>query len=337
LFYKEATMNILFDNKPARTMQWLLMLFAFALLSGMTACSKDEENGAPGPDVPDVINLPAGFRPEGVAISGTSLFVGSIPSGRVFKADITTGQGRVLVNPTTPPLPGFPSRSAVGLKVDERGRLFVAGGATGQAYVYDAGTGADIVAYTLATGTTFINDVTLAPDAAWFTDSRKPVLFKVPIRSDGTLGAQATVTPLALTGDFAFVEGVNNANGIAATPDGSTLIIVQSSTGKLFTVNPVTGATREIGLGAEVMTNGDGILLQGRTLYVVQNRLNQVAKIALSEDLATGTVLGRTTSPAFDVPTTVAASDGSLYLPNARFGIAYPDTADYAVVRINKP
>jgi hypothetical protein len=159
----------------------------------------------------------------------------------------------------------------------------------------------------------------------------------VPINSDGTLGAQATITPLALTGDFVFVEGVNNANGIAATPDGAILIIVQSSTGKLFTVNPASGATREINLGAESMTNGDGILLQGQTLYVVQNRLNQVAMIALSADLASGTVTGRTTSPAFDVPTTVAASDGSLYLPNARFGIVNPDTADYAVVRINKP
>jgi len=279
---------------------------------------------------PDVIPLPTGFRPEGIAISGTSLFVGSIPSGRVFKADIATGQGSVFVDPPT-------GRSAIGLKVDGRGRLFVAGGATGQAYVYDAGTGADIAVYSLATGTTFINDVTLAPDAAWFTDSRNPVLYKVPIGTDGTLGAQAAITPLTLTGDFVFVEGVNNANGIAATPDGATLIIVQSSTGKLFTVNPATGATREINLGAEIMTNGDGILLQGQTLYVVQNRLNQVAMIALSADLASGTVTGRTTSPAFDVPTTVAASGGSLYLPNARFGIANADTADYAVVRINKP
>jgi sugar lactone lactonase YvrE len=277
---------------------------------------------------PDVIALPTGFRPEGVAISGTSLFVGSIPSGRVFKADITTGQGQVFISPAA-------GRSSIGMKVDGRGRLFVAGGATGQAYVYDAGTGADIAVYSLATGTTFINDVTLAPDAAWFTDSRNPVLYKVPISSDGTLGAQATVTPLTLTGDFVFVAGQNNANGIAATPDGTTLIIV--SVGKLFTVNPDTGVTKEILLGGENVTNGDGILLQGQTLFVVQNRLNQVAVIALSADLTTGTVTTRVTSPAFDVPTTVAASNGSLYLPNARFGIADPDLADYAVVRINKP
>jgi hypothetical protein len=34
-------------------------------------------------------------------------------------------------------------------------------------------------------------------------------------------------------GDSAYPAG-NNANGIAATPDGRGLIIVQSNTGKLF-------------------------------------------------------------------------------------------------------
>jgi len=326
-------MNILHFEKPSRNIQWLL-LFGLAFLSGIAACGSDDDKGTQAPIVivsqpTSSMALPAGFRPEGIAISGTSLFVGSIPSGRVFKADITTGQGQVFINPAA-------GRSAIGLKVDGRGRLFVAGGATGQAYVYDAGTGTDIAVYSLATGTTFINDVTLAADAAWFTDSRNPVLYKVPIGSDGTLGA--TVTPLTLSGDFVFVEGVNNANGIAATPDGATLIIVQSSTGKLFTVNSATGATREISLGAESVVNGDGILLQGQTLYVVQNRSNQVAVIALSADLASGTVTQLVTCPtAFDVPTTVAASNGSLYLPNARFGIANADTAEYSVVGIDKP
>ena len=36
----------------------------------------------------------------------------------------------------------------------------------------------------------------------------------------------------------------------------------------------------------------------------------------------------------FDVPTTVAAYRGSLYLPNARFGNASPTTADYWVTRL---
>ena len=69
-------------------------------------------------------------------------------------------------------------------------------------------------------------------------------------------------------------------NGIDATPNGKTLLIVQSGTGRLFTVSP-TGVTRAIALtGGESVPNGDGILLDGRTLYVAQNQLNLVAKIS---------------------------------------------------------
>jgi sugar lactone lactonase YvrE len=228
------------------------------------------------------------------------------------------------------------------MKVDGRGRLFVAGGQKGQAYVYDAETGDDITLYTLATGTTFINDVIVTPNAAWFTDSSNPFLYKVPINADGSLGTPSSVSALALSGDMHFVAGQFNSNGIAATPDGATLIIVQSNTGKLFTVNPATGATKEIILRTadnkpDNVVNGDGILLQDQTLFVVQNQQNSIAKIALSADFSAGTVVGRVSGPGFDVPTTIAASDGSLYLVNARFGVASPDTAAYSVFRIDKP
>ena len=309
------------------TKSFLALVTILALLSGVAACGGND-SGFPAPDV---IPLPTGFRPEGVAISGTSLFVGAIPTGRIFRADIPTGQGQILVEPPA-------GRNAIGLKVDDGGRLFVAGGETGQAYVYDAATGADLAVFNLAAGITFINDVTLTPLAAWFTDSRNPILYRLPVNANGSPGNQASITSLALTGDFVFVAGETNANGIAATPDGTRLIIVQSNTGKLFTVDTDTGVTAEIVLaGGETVINGDGILLEGDTLFVVQNRLNQLAVIVLSPDLATGTVNRRITHPAFDVPTTVAADNGSLYLVNARFGIASPDTAGYTVVRIDKP
>ena len=307
-------------------LQSMLFALGLAFLMGLAACSSSDTV-----DPSDVIPLPDGFQPEGIAISGTKLFTGSIPTGRIFRADITTRQGKVLVDA------GAAGRSAIGMKVDDRGRLFVAGGQKGKAYVYDAETGDDIALFTLATGTTFINDVIVTANAAWFTDSSKPFLYKVPINADGSLGTQSSVFALALSGDMNFVEGQFNANGIAATPDGATLIIVQSNTGKLFTVNPVTGATKDILLGGDNVANGDGILLQGQTLFVVQNQQNSIAKIALSADFSAGTVTGRVSSPGLDVPTTVAASDGSLYLVNARFGAVNPDTAAYSVVRIDKP
>ena len=52
---------------------------------------------------------------------------------------------------------------------------------------------------------------------------------------------------------------------------------------------------------------------------MVQNRLNQVAVVKLNRRGTAGQLVDTLTSPEFDVPTTVAAYKGSLYLPNARF------------------
>ena len=73
--------------------------------------------------------------------------------------------------------------------------------------------------------------------AAYFTDSRNAVLY-VYDRGAGT------VSTLPLGGDYAHEPGQFNANGIAATPNGKRLIIVQSNTGKLFTRRPEDGRAR---------------------------------------------------------------------------------------------
>jgi hypothetical protein len=85
------------------------------------------------------------------------------------------------------------------------------------------------------------------------------------------------------------------------------------------------------------VVNGDGLLLSGRTLYVVQNRLNTVAVIELNRRGTAGTVEQRVTDPRFDVPTTVAKFGNRLYLPNARFGTPSPETATYNAVAIPRP
>ena len=171
---------------------------------------------------------------------------------------------------------------------------------------------------------TFINDVVLTPDGAYYTDSRSAVLFHLPLGRHGRLPAQDEVRQIPLSGDWApNAEGVApSANGIARTPDGRALIVVASNFGALFRVDPRTGVATAIDLGGETVVNGDGLLLDGRTLYVVQNRLNTVAVIRLNHRGTAGTVEQRVTDPRFDVPTTVAAFGDRLYLPNARFGIA---------------
>jgi sugar lactone lactonase YvrE len=178
-----------------------------------------------------------------------------------------------------------------------------------------------------------VNDVIVTREAAWFTESMGAVLYKVPIAPDGTLGSQADVEVVPLTGDFTFAPGFN-VNGIDATPRGDTLVVVQSNLGRLYTVDADTGEARLIDLtGGDVML-GDGILLDGRTLYVVQNRLNRVAVVKLSRDRSAGTITGFLSDPDLDVPTTIAEFGRALYAVNARFGIMNPAEASFSVVRL---
>jgi sugar lactone lactonase YvrE len=304
--------------------RWTLLVVA-----GLAAAATFVVPSAANTSFPTKINLPNGFAPEGIAIGrGSTFYVGSIPTGAVYRGSLRTGDGAVLV----PPQDG---RAAIGIAYDRRHRLFVAGGPTGRAFVYDAGAGANVAEYELAETPpgTFVNDVALARGGAYFTDSIQRVLYRVPIAANGRLGATAETIPI--TGDLVYEDGFN-VNGIDATPDGKTLVLVQSNTGELFTADPATGVTREIDLGGATVTMGDGILLDGRTLYVVRNRINLIAVVRLAPDLRSGAVVGEITSPAFRVPTTIDDLGRRLWAVNARFGTPVTPDTEYEVVQVRK-
>jgi sugar lactone lactonase YvrE len=297
------------------------MLGLSGLLLGGAAAPASAEHQ---PRFPSRIELPNGFQPEGIAIdpAGTAYF-GSRVDGDIYAVDLASGRGEVLSQ--------GPGTASLGMKTDQRGRLFVAGAAGGNGRVIDTRTGEVLASYTFTTATpTFVNDVVLGMDAAWFTDSRQPVLYQVPLGHHGELPSQSAVRTIPLSGDYVHNPTLNNGNGISLTPDGRSLIIVQSATGFLFKVDPRTGVTKRIDLGVDaagrpvLMTNGDGLLLCGDTLYVVQNRLNKIAVVDLDKSATSGRVVGEITSTDFDVPTTVAAFGNRLYLPNARFSVLLP-------------
>lgn len=270
---------------------------------------------------PDRIDLPDGWQPEGIATGqGHELFVGSIPTGAVWRVNARTGEGEQLVQ-------GGAGRAAIGLKADGRGRLFVAGGPTGKAFVYDTRSGAELAALGLAPegAATFVNDVVLTRDAAYFTDSQRPVLYVVDTDLSGA-------RELPLVG-FVMAPGFN-LNGIVASPDGRTLIAVQSATGKLWRIDAATGSARPVDLGGAELVNGDGLLLHGRTLYVVQNRDNVISVVRLDRGLASGEVVDSITDEDFAVPTTIARFGGSLYAVNARFGTPPTPQTDYWITRV---
>jgi sugar lactone lactonase YvrE len=268
---------------------------------------------------PSTIPLPNGWQPEGIAAGrGTTFYVGSIPTGSIYRGDFRTGQGAPFITVT--------GRAATGLKF-ARNRLYVSGAGTGKAFVYDAGSGGLLKEYQLAPGApTFINDVVVTRDGAFFTDSMRAVIYRVP--TDLT-NAQT----IPLTGDFQLVAGFN-LNGIDATANGKWLIAVQTNTGKLFRIDRDTGATRAIDLGGTLLTNGDGILLQGHTLYVVQNQNNRVAVVRLQGDFTQGQVVRYLTDPNLDVPTTIARHGRFLYAVNARFTTPATPSTTYSVVQL---
>jgi sugar lactone lactonase YvrE len=269
---------------------------------------------------PARIALPRGWQPEGIAAgTGNTLYVGSIPTGAVARVDARTGRTRVLVA-------GRRGRAATGLKA-AGGRLFVAGAGTGRAWVYSARTGRQIAAFRLAPSgaDTFVNDVVVTPQGAWFTDSRRMVLYRVPRDLSGPRTLNLTGIP---------EHAGNNLNGIVATPDGRTLIAVQTNAGRLWRIDPRSGAATAIDLGGATVDNGDGLLLAGRTLYVVRNRDNRIAVVRLSAGLTSGRVAKTIASRNFDVPTTVARIGNNLFAVNARFGTTGTANTPYWIARV---
>jgi len=267
--------------------------------------------------LPETIDAPAGFALEGVAAGqGRTFYVGSLADGRIARGDVRKGTMEVFVSaPVMVP--------AVGLKADQRhDLLWVAGGPSGKAAVYDLETGAAVADLTLTGPGAFINDVTVTRDAAWFTDSRSAVLHKVPVGRKGAVGQPVTVP---LSGPAAaVVAGQFNLNGITASADGKTLIAVNSFKGELYAIDAATGASTLIDLGGASVAGGDGILLVGRTLYVLQNggapgTANQIVVIDLNLKRSKGEVERTITSPLFETATTVALVGDVLVAANAQF------------------
>ena len=80
------------------------------------------------------------------------------------------------------------------------------------------------------------------------------------------------------------------------------------------------------------MPNVDGIVLEGRRLWAVQNT-NQVTRIRLGRHLRSGVVDKVITSALFQTPSTAARFGSLLAVVNAKFDTGIPPTADqYEVV-----
>ncbi|MDR6912694.1 Cu-Zn family superoxide dismutase [Rhodococcus fascians] len=329
-----------------RALQVLPVVAAATLLLGAcgssdpepTPASNPTESSAPsspapssvsassGPSNAGVYNLPGtGVFPEGITAADDTFYVTSTSDGAVFRG--TVGSPDVSVF-----LPGGADgrTGAAGIDtaddddlIDRASYLVIAGGATGKVWVYDRGTGG--LAATFANGlgadATFLNDVAIADNGdAYVTDSRSPVLYRIPFEQmmagvqDGPLETFASFdgTP------FVYGEGFNT-NGIVENDNESALIVVQSSTGNLYRIDKTSKEVTQVDLGGATLTNGDGMEMDDDTLYVVRNRDGLISKVDLDDDGRRGSVTGEITDPSFAYPTTVAAVDDRLLVVNSQF------------------
>jgi sugar lactone lactonase YvrE len=298
-------------------------------------------------DFPARIPLPAGFGPEGIAVGrGSTYFVGaglgSSPDvlGQILAGDLReSGTPKQLVAPAKKP--------ALGMKFDSKSNLlFVAGGSSGTGRVYNADTGTEVASFQFQVPVpngprnTNVNDVIVTKDAAWFTDSLKPTLYRVALGQQGLPEKVFRSIPLPQA-DFELAtktcEAGARANGVAADPSGKHLIIGNSNRGQLFLMDTGTFSVEQIGLTGGDVCNADGLLLDGKTLFVVQNTNNRIAVVEMSPDFKSGKITRHITEPFASnpdtkVPTTIAEFGDSLFAVTA--GFAKPDT-DF-VVRMPK-
>ena len=272
---------------------------------------------------PDLIPLPANFGPEGIAVgNGSTFYVGSLAAstrGQILVGDLRTGEFAELV--------ASDGVNATGMKHDPRSNLlFVARSTSGMGTIFDAATGDVVASYQFKTAPTFINDVVITREAAYFTDTQAPFLYRVAL---GPAGAPATEA------EIISLPAAFRTNGIAATPNGEDLFVVSGA--QLYRLDTATYTPTLVDLGGDTLPNADGLLLDGKTLYVVQNFLHRIAVVELSSNYLSGEIARFITEPfasndATKVPTTIARFGDALYAVTAGFAAPSPDF----VVRLSK-
>ena len=290
------------------------------------------------PGAPETVPLPDGIRPEGITSGpGTTFYVGSLADGRIVTGDLLTASVSVL-------LPGAAGRQLRGLYRDARSGLVWAAGNIGtpgqvgfeaRVWAVDGASGA-VVANVLVRDALFLNDLVATDDAVWVTDSRVDRLTKIAVTADG-LPTGAAPAFVLLGGAWPPSGGATNANGIRELPDGS-LVLNSSRTGGLFQVDRATGRAVAIPVkGGPALVGGDGLEIDGTTLYDVRGSgQHEVSVLELVATASGWSALwrGARTDDTLDVPSTATLAGGWLWAVNARFGVASPGTAPFWVTRL---
>jgi len=252
-----------------------LLIFLFLI-----ACEKDKQ----------VVNLESypipgeKFFPEGIAYDREDgvFYTGSTTNGDIVKVKVNTGATELFAAGAKQGR-GF----CTGMKLDYKKRLWVCGGDEGKIHLLNQ-QGESIKNWDLKAlyNAGFINDCALDKQYIYFTDSRVQKIYRSEVFPTGPGNIEEWLN--FTNQQIPYTTGTN-ANGIVLTPDGKYLIIVVSTSGKLYRIDRKTKDIVEISLNTPV-TSGDGLWLEGNTLYVSRNATNKIFPVLLNEGVTMGTV-----------------------------------------------
>lgn len=326
-------------------MQPLIRNTAAALAVGaglaFASCGTGDDREDAGGSRPTRYVLPGdNVFPEGIALQKSTgdFFVGSTTDGTIYRGNI---RGERLEEF----LPGgADGRTAVtGMKVDGRGRLWVAGRFTERTFVYDVRTKRLIrtlraprvePSFTPRDERSLVNDMTVTDGAMYITDSFAPVIYRVSTTGD-EIGEMEPW--LRLQGTAARYKKGFNLNGISASDGGRYLLSAATDSGKLFRIDTQTKAVRQVDLGAATLRTADGLLLDGRTLLVVKEEPGEVVPVRLSADLLRGEVRAGFGRSELAFPTTLAELDGRVLVVNSQFDRAKAPRLPFTITGLSLP
>jgi Cu-Zn family superoxide dismutase len=266
--------------------------------------------------------------PEGIVVADGSFYVGSTTDGTIFRGDVASGDVTVFAEGQQP--------TAIGMTIDASGSLWVAGGGSGNVYRYSTETGELTGTFTTPEAdATFLNDAVATSDGyVYVTDSMRQTLFRVATDAEGGEmegWLSFEDTPAAYTEGF-------NLNGIVVTPDGASLLVIKSNTGGLFRIDIADMSVHEVGVDTD-LSNGDGLVLEGQTLYVVRNANQHVVPVQMTDSFDAGNAGEPIASETFRFPTTAAYYEGSLLVVNSQFGARQEGNPElpFTVSRVDVP
>ncbi|MBE7174091.1 MAG: SMP-30/gluconolactonase/LRE family protein [Williamsia sp.] len=306
-------------------------IFTILIVASCIACEKDDNIQVSQSSYTIPGNT---FFPEGIAYDDNKgvFYTGSVSNGDIVQVNVQTGasvqfaagaaQGRA---------------AATGMKLDAKGRLWVCGGSDNKIHVLNP-DGSLLKSWNLSSfsATGFINDCVLDNNYVYFTDSQNKQIYRtsVSVASPGDVERWLTFTdqqiPYAATG--------TNANGIVMTPSGNYLIIVVSSSGKLYRIDISSKNIVEITLNTTVLA-GDGLLLDKNILYVSRNSTNQIFPVTLNPEFSQGTV-GTGFGDNLLFNTTMAKAGNYLLVVNGQLNRrtgTTPPTLPFTVSRVSIP